>query len=97
VSAALRWLGWCCPFFGRPAGPLLGVVGRPGGVKAGREATPEGLGLEAVGSGGQALVGAGGVGGVGHDASEWGGSVRRLSDVRVSRSHVGDAQVVAPD
>ena len=32
----------------------------------------------------------------GHDASGRSGSVRRLSDVRESRSHVGDAQVVAP-
>ena len=33
----------------------------------------------------------------GHDASGRGGSVRRLSDVRALRSHVGDAQEVAPD
>jgi hypothetical protein len=33
----------------------------------------------------------------GHDASERGGSVRRLSDVRGSKPHVGYAQEGAPD
>ena len=38
------------------------------------------------------------VGGVGgHDTSRRSGSVRRRSDVRVSRSQVGDAQDGAPD
>jgi len=45
-----------------------------------------GLGLSPV------AVGVGG-----HDASGRSGSVRRLSDVRVSRSHVGYAQDVALD
>ena len=42
------------------------------------------------------VLAVGGVGG-GHDASGRSGSVRRLSDVRVSRSQVGDAQDGAPD
>ena len=76
--------------------PSLGVVGWLTGVKAGRRPPRRGLALRPVGWAAEACPGAGN--GVGeHDASGLSGSVRGLSDVRESKSHVGYAQEVAPD